>query len=147
MKTITIEELKNIIENGAWTHTHEVEYIDSHIETVVDGDDRTYVYGSGALISRYGDIKVTHFEGYSYYSGEPGTFTSSSEGLDEVWKIEGIQVIDHEGEPAHISDFYNIFDDNFPSIDYSSLISSIDSTFLVVDTESGVFLRRYPTTF
>jgi len=125
MKTITTEELKNLVETGTWTHTHEVEYIDSHIETVVDGDDRTYVFGSGTLISRYGDIKVTHFEGYSCYSGEPGTFTSSSEGLDEVWKIEGIQVIDEDGEPALISDFYSLFEDHFPSIDYSSVSNSI----------------------
>jgi len=125
MKTITTTEFKALVETGTWTHTHEVEYIDSHIETVVDGDDRTYVFGSGKLISRYGDITVTHFEGYSYYSGKPGTFTSSSEGLEEVWKIEGIQVIDHEGEPALISDFYNIFEDHFPSIDYSGITSTI----------------------
>lgn len=125
MKTITIEELKNIVENGTWNHAQEVEYIDSMIQADHEKEDRTYVCGSGTLTSRYGDIKVTHFEGYSYYSDEPDTFVANTEGLSEIWKIEGIQVIDHEGEPALISDFYNIFEDHFPSIDYSGITSTI----------------------
>lgn len=125
MKTITTTELKNIVETGTWTHTHEVEYIDSMIQVDHEKEDRTYVCGSGTLTSRCGDIVVTHFEGYSYYSDEPDTFASNSEGMDEVWKIEGIQVIDEDGEPAHISDFCGIFEDHFPSIDYSSVENSI----------------------
>lgn len=125
MKTITTTELKNLVETGNWDHKQELKYIDSHIEGGFGEEDRTYHFGSSEMVSTMGDITVTKYEGYSFYACEPDTFAGNSEGLDEVWKIEGIQVIDEDGEPAHISDFYNIFDDHFPDIDYSSVKSSI----------------------
>ncbi len=125
MKTITTTELKNLVETGNWDHKQEVEYIDSWREPRLEGEDRKYNFGLGTLNSTLGDITVTHFEGYSYYSDERDTFVANSEGLSEPWKIEGIQVIDEDGEPAHISDFYNLFEDHFPSIDYSSVENSI----------------------
>ncbi len=125
MKTITIEELKSLVENGTWTHKQETEYIDSHILEGIRGEDREYNFGSGTLTSTLGDITVTFFESYSYYSDEPDTFDASTEGLEEIWKIEGVKIIDEEGEPADISDFRSFFEENFPDIDYSSITNSI----------------------
>jgi len=131
MRKISIYELKKFVATVNWTHRQEVEYKGcSSAKSLPGGDrvvgeDREYLYGAGKMVSVSGDITVTRSGGFGHYDGEPDTFMSGNICPEDRWKIEGIQVIDHEGEPAHISDFCGIFEDHFPSIDYSSITSSI----------------------
>lgn len=119
MKTFSLAEIKALVNSSAFTSTQEIEYIDSH--TVCDelGMSTEWSFGAARIISTLDDLTITYEEGYSVSSLDPDNVKGSTEGMSEVWKIEGFKVVDEDGTELSVSDFWEIFPDSFSNVDYS----------------------------
>jgi len=133
MQTMTLSEFKALLESPDWTHASEVEVID-HIDRQVEGwDDEdddipgwhcvSHTFGWGAHIATLGEISIRYEEGFNYDDNDVDSFASGTEGLDEVWSVEGLTVVDDENDDEEVGahDLADHLPPEFEQIDYSGL--------------------------
>lgn len=146
MKTISITEFETLVARNDWQREqdHEVvEHLDRQVEEwdeeseSLDLIDIPHVWGWAFKTSTLNDIKITYTETFNYDECNPDSLFTGTEGLDDVWSVEGILVVDEDGDELNAHELADYLDSDFSSIDYSMLeieqVTDID-----LDEDSGM---------
>ena len=131
MKTFTLDQFQKFLSEGGFkTETDHEEFWRDHRN---DYDKQTgepvsieYVHGGSAITHEKDGVKITYNEGWEYDNYMPNTFEASTDGLDEVWTLEGALVVDEDGDDVRMSDLVDDMIDHLNCIDYSDIIKEID---------------------
>jgi hypothetical protein len=131
MKTITLSQFKELIARDDWQRTQDY---DSHTHTDKIQDpfkedeliDIEYEWGWASVTSSLEDITITYSENFQYQKYNADSFETWTEGLDNVWSIAGVTVIDEDGDEVTVDFLSYHLDDDFKYIDYSTLLACID---------------------
>lgn len=130
MKTISIAEFEALVAHNDWQREQDYEVVERFDRQIEEWDEENdtleligvpYVWGWASKTSTLGDIKITYTEGFNYYECEPDTLTTGTEGQREVWFVEGVVVIDEDGDELNAHELADYLSDDFSSIDYSVL--------------------------
>lgn len=136
MKTITVKELKDLVEKKGWVREQECNDVDCEPEEewIADGPDSGHVveechyFGMASKISTLDSegIKITFVESFTYYDdGDLDNFSHSNEGQDDIWIIDGVKIVDESGDELDSlyidCMLFDILPEEFSSIDYSAL--------------------------
>lgn len=129
-KTLSISEFEALVAGGSWKRYQDHEGIDrialtrerwngatEKLETV----DVIHVWGVASKVSEFEGIKITYTEGFNYDEHCPDSFTSGTEGQDDIWLVEGVIVVDSKGEELTAHELADYLDHDFSAIDYSVL--------------------------
>lgn len=149
MNTITIKHFEDLINNGDWVRKQDLDIIE-HITTskeVWNQEDEgldivqvRHAYGLATLTSTLGDVVITYNEGFNFDENDPDSLATGTEGMDEVWKIEGVTVLDEDGEEVSTSFLTDYLSYEFSDIDYSSLeIKETENIDLDEDSDMETF--------
>lgn len=154
MKTITINEFKDLVNQDLWQREQDLEVIDSFdvdIETrasnEVEGDfvkltKVTNIYGFAILTSTFGDIQIIYQQAFSYKEYEPETLLVTDEGVD-TWVIEGVLVVDEDGEVLSVYDLADYLNSDFQTLDFSLLeIEQTTDIDVKEDSDMETFVLR-----
>lgn len=145
MKIITMDGFKALVRRNDWHHEQKAEIIDSiDIENEewnndtedLDSQQEIKVYGSGSVESRLGDVVISYHEGFDYYQFDKSSFSASPEGVDDVWSLKGVRVVDEDGDPVTDLEWDDL-PARFSEIDYSSIKNGIDET-IGIDTDTDI---------
>lgn len=146
MKTISIAEFKTLVELTDWQREQDHEVVESIVRQVDVWDeenethdltDITHVWGWASLTSTANGVKITYTETFSYNEYDPESLTTGTEGLDKVWSIEGVVVVDEEGCELDAHELADYLNDDFSSIDYS-ILEIEKTTDIDVDEDSDM---------
>lgn len=121
MKTITIAEFETLVARDDWQREQEHEITDRFDITNDEGVEIWRVTGWASQTSILDDIKITYTETFGYDEYEPDSLSYGSEGLDDAWSIEGVTVIDDDGDEMSDDDLADYLSNDFSVIDYSGL--------------------------
>lgn len=148
MKKLTLDEFKALVMNDEWVRQHDHEIIDRIVrerDEQADNDDflsTTYyhTFGWASVTSTLDGIVITYTEGFDYDDYQPETFSASTEGQSDVWKIEGCVVVDEDGDPIDADDLKDYLTDAFSATDYSNLqIDEVDD----IDLDEGIDMETF----
>lgn len=140
MKKISLADFKALVARDDWHHEQDLEVarFDGHLERwneiteEVELVDIAHVHGEASKTSTLEDIKITYTEGFSYDECDPESLSTSLEGLDEVWVVEGVVVVDEDDEELDAHELSDFLHPEFSRIDYSELeieqVTDIDDT-------------------
>lgn len=130
MKTISIAEFETLVARNDWQReqNHEVvERLDRQVEEwdkeneSLDLIDIPHVWGWASKTSTIDGIKITYTEGFNYDECDPDSLSEGTEGLDDVWSVEGVVVVDEDGDELNAHELADYLDSDFSSIDYDVL--------------------------
>jgi len=130
MKTISIAEFETLVARNDWQREqdHEVvERLDRQVEEwdeeneSLDMIDIPHVWGWASKTSTLDGIKITYTEGLNYDECDPDSLSTGTEGQDDVWSVEGVLVVDEDGDELNAHELADYLDSDFSSIDYSVL--------------------------
>lgn len=130
MKTISIAEFETLVARNDWQREqdHEVvERLDRQVEEwdeeneSLDLIDIPHVWGWASKTSTLDGIKITYTEGFNYDEYNPDSLFTGTEGQDDVWSIEGVVVVDEDGDELSAHELADYLNSDFSSIDYSVL--------------------------
>jgi hypothetical protein len=137
MKKITVNEFKQIIENGKWAFEQECEttsdfesrdeWYDEYSDSFVMSEIRHFA-GYGTKTASFEDLKITYNEVFQYDENQPDSFTSDTSDLDVVWEFEGFSLVDIDGDDLDLNEFTSLIPSEFSCIDYSEIESKIQQT-------------------
>lgn len=147
-KTMTVDQFRAMLEREDWTRKQYIEQIgsasrqeqewDEEAETCVTADI-DIIQGYAVLESTLDGVTVEYQEFWSHDEFEPGTFETSTDGLDSVWTITGVTVLDEDGDEMSMSDLAFLIPAEFGRIDYAGLRAGIEQTTDIdTDTESDM---------
>ena len=149
MNTITISEFKNLIANKDWhrEQKHEVVGIDPRCEKNASGrlvaTDVYIVWGFASKTSILNGIEITYAEAFEHEECNLASLTTTTERIEEeVWHIDGVNVVDEDGNWIDPHDLAEFLPADFSSIDYSGLSAEkelFDYT-LEIDNEPDIHL-------
>lgn len=130
MKTISIAEFQALVDLNDWQREQDHEVVGRLEREVENWDDNNnflgmievpHVRGWASKTSTLGDIVVTYNEGFSYDECNPDSLRTGAEGTVDVWSVEGIVVVDEDGEQIDAYDLAEYLDTVFSEIDYDVL--------------------------
>lgn len=130
MKRMTLAEFETLVARQDWQREQHIEITEcTHrpIEVMEDGDDAPrlrdipHTYGFAEQCSTLDGITICYSENFSYDDCQPESFSCSTEGMDTAWTIEGVEVVDEDGDPICASDLCAELPGDFEHIDYSTL--------------------------
>ena len=129
-KTVTINQFKTFLTRNDWQRQQFLEILDTEDHQGYEFDDdleivltieRTRVFGATSLVSTLDGIVIRYNEGFSYYQYQPETLISTTDGMDAIWEIEGVRVVDEDGEELTANELDEYLDYDFSRIDYDEL--------------------------
>ena len=132
MKTFTLSEFEALAARDDWSHEQSLnthgEMHDKTEGTDIHGEfdliDKTTIYGEATVTSTLDDITITYHEGYNYDVFAPENLDSGTEGMQEIWTLEGARVVDEDGDELSEADWACALGRTlFDRIDYSSLLT------------------------
>lgn len=126
MKTITIPEFEILVASDNWDHDQAIEvndrFVNNNCEEALNNIAiPTLCCGTAVKTSTLDEITITYVESFDYHEYQADTFSAGTEGLDNVWTIEGIIIVDEEGLEVDDWELVEYLGDEFSAIDYSSL--------------------------
>lgn len=130
MKTISIAEFETLVARNDWQREqdHEVvERLDRQVEEwdeeneSLDLIDIPHVWGWASKTSTLDGIKITYTEGFNYDECDLDSLSTGTEGQDDVWSVEGVVVVDEDGDELNAHELADYLDSDFSGIDYSVL--------------------------
>lgn len=130
MKTISITEFKNLVARNDWQREEDHEVIERLTRQVEEWNEEydfldligiLHVWGCASKTSTLDGIKITYTEGFSYDECDPDSLSTGTEGLDCVWTVEGVVVVDEDGDELDAHELADYLNSDFSSIDYSVL--------------------------
>ena len=142
-RTMTVDQFRAMLERPEWVRKQYIEQIDtaSRQEQEWDEEAETYattdidiIQGYAVLESTLDGVTVEYQEFWSHDEFEPGTFETSTDGLDNVWTITGVTVLDEDGDEMSRNDLIFLIPAEFAEIDYSGLKAGIEQV-TDIDTE------------
>jgi len=72
-------------------------------------------WGYAQKVSRLGDIVITYNETFRYDEYNKESFSSGTDGMDDVWSVQGVTVVDEDGEVMDAYDIADYLNDSFSS--------------------------------
>jgi len=132
MKTLSVAEFETLVARNDWQREQDhdvVERLDRQVEEWNDESeypeliDVPHVWGVASKTSTLDGITITYTEGFDYDECDPKSLSTGVEGQDEVWSLDGVVVVDEDGDEldAHELADYVDLDSDFSHIDYSVL--------------------------
>ena len=130
MKTISIAEFETLVARNDWQREQDHEVVERLDRQVEEWDEENeslalidipQVWGWASRISTLDGIKITYTEGFDYDECEPDSLSKGTEGQDDVWSVEGVVVVDEDGDELNAHELADYLDSDFSSIDYSVL--------------------------
>ncbi len=130
MRTISIDDFKALVSRPDWHREQDHDVVDAittHSERWNRDEDELerieirHAYGWASQTSALDGITITYTEGIEYYECDPDSLSTSIDGLDDVWAIDGITVLNDDGEPVCAADLADYLPITFSDIDYSVL--------------------------
>ena len=129
-KVISIAELQAMVARSDWQYEQNIHTSErtTRYETAVD--DKTdlmievaipHVFGFASKVSTLDDITITYQEGFSYDECMPDTLDTSIEGMDVPWAIDGVTVLDEDGDEVELTTLIKLIPSRFAVIDYTAL--------------------------
>ena len=111
---ITAADFEELLRDVHWSHISSTEFADCH------GENDSIQFGAGVVTSTLGDILITWSEGYESVVGVSDSLVASIEGLDEYLVINGVAVLDDDGETLSQSELAGMLPAAFRTVDYSA---------------------------
>lgn len=132
MKTISISisEFENLIARNDWQREQDCDVVERLDRSVESWDEESqllelveipHVWGWASKTSIMDGIKITYTEGFDYDECEPDSLSVGTEGQDDIWELEGVVVVDDDGDEIDAHELSDYLDCDFSSIDYSVL--------------------------
>lgn len=149
MRTISINEFEALIARNDWLREEDYEVVDRlnrQIERWDEEDgslelvDIPHVWGCASKTSSIDSIKITYTEGFNYDECDPASLSTGTEGQDDVWSVEGVLVIDEDGDALSEHELADYLSSDFSSIDYRVL--NIERV-IGVDVEEGSSVETF----
>lgn len=100
--------------------------------------DIPHAWGYAWLTSTHNGISICYNEGYSYDINDRDSLKSSTEGLSEVWEIDGVTVLDEDGDELDAYDLHDHLPSAFSSIDYDKIAIFSEPTEIDTDEDSDM---------
>ena len=153
MKKMMVNEFLELVRRGDWRRDQSVEIsaimerqeIGAADEFIEDPLLISHVWGVSSITSRFEDISIVYSETFEYDEFEPDSFVTSIEGVDEVWVVSGVLVVDDSGEPLDQDQLAEILPSVFSEINYDGLnidkVVRIDSNSAPDSTWQEISLR------
>lgn len=130
MRTISIDEFQNLVARNDWKREQDhdvVEYLDRQVEEW-DNENETpilikipHAWGWASKTSSLDGIKIIYTECFSYDLFDPDSLSSGTEGQDNTWSVEGVTVVDEDGDEMNADELADYLSSDFSNIDYSVL--------------------------
>lgn len=146
MKTISLAEFEALVARNDWQHVQEHDVVDRFNRQVEEWCEESktsehidipHAIGWASKVSTNGCIKITYIESFNYDEYNPESLVVGTEGQEDVWSIEGVLVVDEDGDELNVGELAELLHPDFSSIDYSVLeieqVANID-----VDEGSGM---------
>lgn len=141
-KQITISELETLLNNGLWSFDTLIEYSEQNLivdqieEFDEDGElNSTDVfggYGFAVVTATQDGITLKYEESFNYRDNDVDSLTTGTEGQNTVWTIEGVDIVDEDGDSVSatvaMGELWDDTPDDFTSPDYSSVKSDLSTT-------------------
>ena len=130
MKTISIAEFETLVARDGWQREQELEVLERDVLEVEKWDEKNesldlidipHVWGGASKTSTLDGIKITYTEGFDYDECDYDSLSTGTEGMDDVWSVEGVLVVDEDGDELNANELSYYLDSDFSSIDYSVL--------------------------
>lgn len=130
MKTISIAEFETLVARNDWQREQDHDVIERLNRQVEEWDEETesidlidipHAWGWASKTSSLDGIKITYTESFNYDECDQGSLSTGTEGQDEVWSVEGVVVVDEDGDELNVYELADYLDSDFSSIDYSVL--------------------------
>ena len=108
-----------------WQHDESFSY--GSIPKGVPGEKRRrpVIRGNVAIVSRLGNVKITYRENFSFTLGDEDSFEAVAVGVNSGWKIEGLRVVNSEGQPSEIHEIEDILPAEFSWVNYDDIKDAI----------------------
>ena len=130
MKTISIADFKTLVARNDWQREQDHDVVECLDRQASEWDEETesvdlidipFAWGWASKTSTLDGIEITYTEGFSYDECDPESLSTGTAGQDDVWTVEGVLVVDEDGDEltAHEVGYYLGAD--YSSIDYSVL--------------------------
>ena len=135
MRTISIDEFQNLVARNDWKREQDldVERCDRQVvdywDDDVDWDDENetpplinipHALGWAFKTSSLDGIKITYIEGFSYDLFDPDSLSTGAE-CQDTWSVEGVTVVDEDGDEMNADELADYLSSDFSNIDYSVL--------------------------
>ncbi|KKN14314.1 hypothetical protein LCGC14_0997360 [marine sediment metagenome] len=149
MKTISIDEFIILVKREDWNREQDYDVIDHVIHKTEQYDaesdyveliDIQHVFGLATQTSILNGIKITYTESFNYDEYDADSLSVGTEGQDDIWTVEGVSVIDEDGEALDVNELAHYLDSDFSSIDYSVLqIEEVTDIDVYEDTDMQTY--------
>nr|WP_315425963.1 hypothetical protein [uncultured Pseudomonas sp.] len=130
MRTISIDEFQNLVARNDWKREQDhdvVEYLDRQVEEWDDEKETPilikipHAWGWASKTSSLDGIKIIYTESFSYDLFDPDSLSSGTDGQDNTWSVEGVTVVDEDGDEMNADKLADYLSSDFSNIDYSVL--------------------------
>lgn len=127
---ISIEVFEILAACDGWHREHDWDIVDRVDRQIEEWDDEEEslvrleipnAWGWASKISKLGSFTVTYTEGFNFDQYDPESLTTGTDGMDVVWTVEGITVIDEDGDEMDAHELADYLPPAFSSIDYGML--------------------------
>ena len=128
--TITLSEFISLTENAVWDRKQTINFFDSMVydegELYENSPAQTKVLGSIVLETVCGNIKITNSVSVDYIVGDEDSIRVNEEYTGEAWKVEGVDVLDDDGDVMTSEEIHEYLDYDFSNVDTSSIDTNIN---------------------
>ena len=128
MRTISIDEFQNLVALNDWKREQrlDVEYCDRQVKEWDDENEAPtlinipHALGWAFKTSSLDGIKITYIEGFSYDLFDSDSLSTGAE-CQDTWSVEGVTVVDEDGDEMNANKLADYLSSDFSNIDYSVL--------------------------
>jgi hypothetical protein len=111
-RVMTIAEFRAFLARR-WSQKNTYDFVDCFPNEV------NRCYGFGRIVSKLDGVTITWNEGYEFRDGEAGSLIASTVGLEDHLLVDGLSVIDEDGEDLYLSQIEGLLPASFVNVDYS----------------------------
>lgn len=115
MKKMTLSEFIEFANRTDWKS-------EENFHAVTIAEDKDEVYGTSTKTSALDGVTIHYQEGFSFKADGIVSLSAGTEGLDEPWIVEGVEIIG-EDEDFDIEEICWDLPEKFREIDYSKIIA------------------------
>lgn len=130
MKTVSIVEFSALTARSDWSREQDQEVVERLTHRDEQWNEKNqcfdvihvpHAWGWASLTSTLAGIRIKYTESFNYNEGDPDSLAVGTEGQDKVWLIEGVTVLDDDGDKMDAIELAEYLDAAFAKIDYSVL--------------------------
>jgi hypothetical protein len=125
MKSVSINEFKKMLANSEWSHDQEINIVQWDVEEGL-------VHGDVSIYSKLDGIAIFYEQGFEFPYGNPNSIKFNNEGMYKPFIVDGIIVLDDDGDAMHELDIFSdcedeLYDFNFTFIVYNKIIKHLQN--------------------